>query len=68
MVENRLNIKSEAFMEILHEEAYLRNLKNRFPIGSAAWNSVWNKLDKVLERKQKYEAAVERSRMEKRKW
>ena len=55
-------------MEILHEEAYLRNLKNRFPIGSAAWNSVWNKLDKVLERKQKYEAAVERSRMEKRKW
>lgn len=68
MVENRLNIQTENFQAILREEDYLRKLKNRYPIGSAAWNSVWDKLDRVLDRKRKYEAAVERSRMEKRKW
>lgn len=68
LVENRLNIQTENFLAILREEDYLRKLKNRYPIGSAAWNRIWDKLDRVLDRKRKYEAAVERSRMEKRKW
>ena len=39
MVENRLNIQTENFQAILREEDYLRKLKNRYPIGSAAWNA-----------------------------
>ena len=62
VVENRLNLHSEAFEEILYEETILRREKDRVPVGSAAWNAVWNKLDRILERKRKYEAAVERSR------
>lgn len=65
IVENRLNIHTKAFDEILAEEARLRELKNRFPLQSPAWNSVWDQLDRVLERKRRYEAAVERSRMSK---
>jgi hypothetical protein len=61
-VENRLNIHTKAFAEILAEEARLRELKNRFPLQSPAWNAVWDKLDRVLERKRRYEAAVEKSR------
>lgn len=61
-VENRLNIHTKAFDEILAEEARLRELKNRFPLQSRAWNAVWDKLDRVLERKRRYEAAVERSK------
>ena len=68
MVENRLNIHTKAFDEILAEEERLRRLKNRFPIQSPAWNAVWDKLDRVLERKRKYEAAVERSRWEQKQW
>ena len=62
--ENRLRIKSKTFQEILAEESYLRDLKNRFPIESRAWNSVWDQLDRVLARKAAYERAVERRRME----
>jgi hypothetical protein len=62
MIENKYNIQSKVFLEILAEEERLRTLKNRFPIGSAAWNSVWDKLDKVLKRKKAYEAAVMRYR------
>lgn len=62
MVENRLNIHTRAFAKILAEEERLRRLKNRFPIQSPAWNAVWNQLDWVLERKRRYEAAVERSK------
>ena len=68
MVENRLNIHTEAFEEILAEEERLRKLKKRFPIQSPAWNSVWDRLDRVLERNRQYEAAVERGRMERGKW
>ena len=67
-VENRLNIHTKAFDEILAEEERLRKLKNRFPIQSPAWNAVWDQLDRVLERKRKYEAAVERSRWERGQW
>ena len=62
--ENRLRIKSKAFQEILTEESYLRDLKNRFPIQSPAWNSVWDQLDRILARKAAYERAVERRMME----
>ena len=61
-VENRLNIHTKVFNEILAEEARLRELKNRFPLQSPAWNAVWDQLDRVLERKRRYEAAVEKSR------
>lgn len=61
-VENHLNIHTKTFDEILAEEARLRKLKNRFPLHSPAWNAVWDKLDRVLERKRRYEAAVEKSR------
>lgn len=63
MVENRLNIKSQAFLEILAEEERLRKLKDQFPLQSPAWNAVWDKLDRVLARKRAYENAVERNRM-----
>ena len=62
--ENKMKIKSKAFQEILAEESYLRDLKNRFPIQSSAWNSVWDQLDRVLARKAAYERAVERRMME----
>lgn len=62
MVENKYNIKSKVFLEILAEEGRLRALKDRFPMGSAAWNSVWDRLDRVLKRKKAYEAAVLKGR------
>lgn len=62
MVENKFNIKSKVFLEILAEEERLRSLKNQFPVGSAAWNSVWDRLDRVLIRKKAYEAAVLKGR------
>lgn len=63
MAENRLNITSPAFLEILAEEDRLRKLKDRFPLQSPAWHSVWNKLEIILKRKKAYENKVERNRM-----
>lgn len=63
MAENRLNITSPAFLEILAEEDRLRKLKDRFPLQSPTWNAVWDKLDRVLARKHAYEHAVEKNRM-----
>lgn len=63
MAENRLNIQSPEFLKILAEEERLRKLKEQFPIQSPAWNSVWDKLDRILARKRAYENAVERNRM-----
>ena len=58
MVENRFNIQSKVFKAILAEEERLRTLKDKFPIGSPAWNSTWDRLDRVLKRKKAYESAV----------
>ena len=63
MVENKLNIQSPAFLEILAEEDRLRKLKDQFPVQSPAWHAVWNKLDRVLARKRAYENAVKRRKM-----
>lgn len=63
MVENKLNIQSPAFLEILAEEDRLRKLKDQFPMQSPAWNAVWNKLDRILARKRAYENAVKRRKM-----
>ena len=62
MVENKFNIHSKTFDEILAEEGRLRALKDRFPVGSEMWNQAWNKLEKILKRKKAYEAAVIRRR------
>ncbi|MBR1988429.1 MAG: hypothetical protein IKA36_05270 [Clostridia bacterium] len=61
-VENRYNIRSQKFLEILAEEKRLRELKEKFPIGTIAWHRVWDQLDKVLKRKKAYEDAVLRNK------
>ena len=62
--ENKMKIQSRAFQEILANESYLRDLKNRFQVNSVAWHAVWNQLDRVLARKEAYERAVAKKRME----
>ena len=61
-VENRLNIHTKAFEEILEEESKLREEKSLYQVGSQAWNRVWDRLDKVLKRKRNYENKVRNER------
>ena len=63
MVENKYNIHSVVFEDILKEEERLRKLANSFPKGSIEWNQAWDKLDRVLTRKKAYEKVVFESRL-----
>lgn len=57
-MENRYNIRTKAFLDILEEEGKLRKEIAPLQQQTKLWNQLWNKLDIVLIRKASYEKKV----------
>ena len=56
MVENKYNIQTPGFLDILRREENIRSQIKRYEIGIRAWNGCWDALDRILAAKKKYEA------------